>query len=188
MPLNQDHRNLKLLLSIGSKLNCLENLGEILQVIADAAADLTNSHGSSILLFEEETQQLYFAAARAENREHLMKIRVPIEKSVAGWVYYQGSPLSVPNAKIDPLIFRTVEQSLELSTRNLLAIPIIFGEETLGTLEVINKFDEQDYTSDDQDNLNILASYAATAIQLHNLQTSALSVSREREELKKTEI
>jgi signal transduction histidine kinase len=185
MPVNLDRTRLEIFLAIGSKLNSTEKLGELLQEIADAAADLTQSQGSSILLFEEETQQLYFVAARAANREHLMQIRVPIDKSVAGWVYDQGSPMNITDASIDPLLFRTVEQSLEIPTRNLLAIPITFGNETLGTLEVINKFGEQDYTTDDQASLDILASLAGTAIQLKNLLEKADDVSHEREELNK---
>jgi signal transduction histidine kinase len=114
-----------------------------------------------------------------------MQIRVPIDKSVAGWVYDQGSPMNITNASIDPLLFRTVEQSLEIPTRNLLAIPITFGNETLGTLEVINKFGEQDYTTDDHASLDILASLAGTAIQLKNLLEKGDDVSREREELNK---
>lgn len=185
MPKKTDQTRVESLLDISSRLNRLDDLSETIQAIADVAADLTNSEGSSILLFEKETQQLYFAAARADNREHLMQIRVPIERSVAGWVYDQGTPLKIANAKIDPLIFRTVEQSLELSTRNLLAIPILFGDETLGTLEVINKFGEQDYTSEDQSTLEILASYTGTALQLHKLSASAEDVTQEREELEK---
>lgn len=173
------------LLEISTRLNRIEDLAETMQVIADIAADLTQSDGSSILLFEEETQQLYFAAARADNREQLMQIRVPIEKSVAGWVFDQGEPLNISNAKIDPLIFRIVEQSIEQSTRNLLAIPILFGDETLGTLEVINKLDEQDYSKEDQSILEILASYAGTSIQLLNLSTNTEKVSHERENLEK---
>ena len=184
MPPNLDHKHLKILVHLGSKLNTSENPEDILQEITDAAADLTNSLGSSILLFEEETQQLYFAAARAENREQLMKIRVPIEKSVAGWVYHQGSPLNVSNGLDEPLIFRTVDQSLDGSTRNLLAIPIIYGEETLGTLEVINKINEDEDTSEDQTILTILASYAATVVQLQDFLSKASEVSRERQELK----
>ncbi len=114
-----------------------------------------------------------------------MQIRVPIEKSVAGWVYDQGTPLSIPNAKIDPLIFRIVEQSIELSTRNLLAIPIIFGDETLGTLEVINKLGEQDYTTEDQSTLEVLASYAGIAFQLNKYSANAVEISEEREALEK---
>ena len=185
MPKETDQTRVESLLDISSRLNRVDDLSETIQAIADVAADLTNSEGSSILLFEKETQQLYFAAARADNREHLMQIRVPIEKSVAGWVYDQGTPLNISNAEIDPLIFRTVEQSIELSTRNLLALPILFGDETLGTLEVINKFGEQDYTSEDQSTLEILASYTGTVLQLHKLSASAEDVTQEREELEK---
>ncbi len=180
-----DRSRLESLLDISSRLNHTDDLNETLQTIADAAADLASSEGSSVLLFEEETQQLYFAAARAANREHLMQIRVPIEKSVAGWVYSQGKPLNISNAKINPLIFRTVEQSLELSTRNLLAVPVIFGDETLGTLEVINKMGEQDYTPADQSTLEILASYTGTALQLHKLSANAEDVTQERAALEK---
>jgi len=106
---NSDRARLENFIKIGQRLNRHEDLGEILQEISNAAADLTQSRGSSILLFEEDTQQLYFAAARADNRESLMQIRVPIEKSVAGWVFKQGSPLNVPNAKIDSLIGQNTE-------------------------------------------------------------------------------
>ncbi len=185
MSKGMDQTRVETLRKISSRLNHIVDLKEILQIIADAAAEFTQSEGSSILLFEEETQQLYFAAARADDRDHLMEIRVPIEKSVAGWVYDQGTPLKIPNAKIDPLIFRTVEQSISLTTRNLLALPILFGDETLGTLEVINKFDEQDYTLEDQSTLEILASYAATKIKLNTLIANADDVSLARDDLEK---
>ena len=168
MPKELNQTRDQILIEINNRINRAADLSETLQCIADTAAELTNSEGSSILLFEEDTQQLYFAAARAANRDHLLQIRVPIEKSVAGWVYDQGEPLNISNAKIDPLIFRTVEQSVELSTRNLMAIPILFGDGILGTLEVINKLGDQDYSPEDQSALEILASSAGTALQLKN--------------------
>ncbi len=66
MPKDTDQNRLDSLLEISGRLNRVSDLRETMQVIADVAADLTNSEGSSILLFEEETQQLYFAAARAD--------------------------------------------------------------------------------------------------------------------------
>lgn len=183
MPFDPDRTRLEDLITLGSRLNKSENLGELLQEIAEFAADLTQSQGSSILLFEEATQQLYFAAAQAENREQLMQIRVPIEKSVAGWVFNENSPLNIANAQYDPLVFRTLEQVRETSTRNILAVPVTYQDETLGTLDVINKHGNQDYSPDDHNTLNILASYAGTAIQLQNLITNEKEVTQEREEL-----
>jgi signal transduction histidine kinase len=181
MQVNRDFSHLQILVGLGSKLRDSGNFEEVLQEIADAAAELTKSHGSSILLFEAETHQLYFAAARAENREELMKLRVPIENSIAGWVYHQRSPMNIHNKENKPLLDRVVDPTIESSINNLLAVPIAFGEETLGTLDVINKNDS--YTSEDQEILEILASYTATIVQLNELQKKANWVERERKDL-----
>ena len=74
MQVNLDFSHLQILIELGSKLNISKNFEDVLQEITDVAAELTKSNGSSILLFEEETHQLYFAAARAENREELLKL------------------------------------------------------------------------------------------------------------------
>ncbi|MFN2236668.1 MAG: sensor histidine kinase [Anaerolineales bacterium] len=181
MKANQDFSHLQTLVALGSKLNDSENFEDILQEIADVAAEITNSHGSSILLFEEETHQLYFAAARAENREDLLKLRVPIENSIAGWVYHQKSPMNIDSKEKEPLIDRVIDQTFESSINNLLAVPIIFREETLGTLEVINKSDS--YKSGDQEILEILASFTATFVRINELQKKANWVEQERKDL-----
>ena len=86
MPTTLERAQLESLVAISRRLNWTDDLDATLQELADAAADLTQSEGSSILLFEEETQQLYFAAARASDRDNLLTIRVPVESSVAGRV------------------------------------------------------------------------------------------------------
>jgi len=183
--MSSDTANHKLedLLTISTQLNRGLELGDTLQTIADAAADLTDSQRSSILLFEEETQQFFFAAARSNNRDGLMKIRVPLEKSVTGRVYKLSKKLLITDAEKDPLVFRTVEKFLKITTHNLLAVPIIFGDLTLGTLEVVNKFDRQDYTSEDQNTLETLASYAGISIQIQRAQDDSYRIIQERKKL-----
>lgn len=183
MSSNTANNRLEDLLNISAQLNCGDDLGSILQTIADAAADLTDSERSSILLFEEETQQFYFAAARSINRDGLMKIRVPLEKSVTGRVYKLSKKLLISDAEKDPLVFRTVEKFLKITTHNLLAVPIIFGELTLGTLEVVNKFERQDYTSEDQNTLETLASYAGISIQIQRARDDSFRIIQERKKL-----
>ena len=60
MSFQSEHTQMEMLILLGSRLHNIQNLGDYLQEITDIAADLTMSQGSSILLFEEETQQLYF--------------------------------------------------------------------------------------------------------------------------------
>jgi signal transduction histidine kinase len=183
MPINIAQNKLESLLDISTQLSCANELESILQTIADVAADLTASEGSSILLFEEETQQLYFAAARSDNREGLMQIRVPLEKSVAGKVYKLSKKMLISNAEKDPLIFRTVEKFLKITTRNLIAFPIIFGDKTLGTLEVINKLERQEYTPEDQRIIETLASYVGISIQVQRTRDDSFRIIEERKKL-----
>ncbi len=183
MPTDPDQNITESLLAISAQLNRAHEPESLLQKIADAAADLTNSEGSSILLFEEDTQQFYFAAARAANREGLMQIRVPLEKSVAGMVYKLSKKLLISDAEKDPLVFRTVEKFLKITTRSLLAVPISFGEKTLGTLEVINKADRQEFTPEDQNTLEILASYTGAIIQIQRARDESLRIFEERKKL-----
>jgi signal transduction histidine kinase len=185
MPLNLDRAKLKSLVSVSIRINQVDDLSAALQEIADTAAELTQSEGSSILLFEEETQQLYFAAARAKDQENLLTIRVPIENSVAGQVYQESRPLQIKNAVNDRRIYREIEQTIQHPTRNLLAYPITFGEETYGTLEVINKTGAQDYGSEDQSIIEILASYIGTVLHIQKMRVEATTVEEERQELEK---
>ena len=102
------------LLEISSQLHCKYDLDHILQSIVDAATDLTKSQGSSILLFEEETQQFYFAAIQASNSENLRQVRVPIEKSITGKVYKLSKKFLIKDAENHPLIFRAGEKLLKI--------------------------------------------------------------------------
>lgn len=185
MQLNSDQTRFESLLQIGRQLNRVDNFKQSLQEIADLSAELTQSLGSSILLFEEETHQLYYAAARSENREQLLNIRIPIENSLAGWVYHQGSSLKIPDNQTDPLILRIVEQSIESSPNTLLAVPITYRDETLGTLQVTNKAEKQPYTTGDKSTLESLASFAGTMIRMQYLNEREEKVIQEHEELKK---
>ncbi|MBN1667457.1 MAG: HAMP domain-containing histidine kinase [Anaerolineales bacterium] len=173
------------LLAISKQLNTATAYGQRLQSVVDAAAELTYSQGSSILLFEEDTRQLYFAAVHSEKPEEMKTLRVPLDHSVAGWIYQQGQPLIIQNAKIDPLVNRSVEKSLGLVTHQLLGVPVRFGETVIGVLEVINRLDGSEYSQDDQNLLEYLAAYAGTLIQIQAYARADERVQREQLELEK---
>ena len=176
------HENL---LNLSRLLHRRQRLTVLLQEIVDAAAALTESEASALLLFERETQQLYFAAIHAQQGEAVQRLRVPLEKSVAGWVYTQSKPLKISNAKVDPLVYQNIETATGKPTRNLLAVPIIYRGKALGALEVVNKIGEAPHTTADEEVLDILAGYAATGIQTIELTREARMIARERDELEK---
>jgi signal transduction histidine kinase len=136
----------------------------LLQALVDLACEVTQSEAASILLLEEETGLLKFVAAPAHQRRALLRVRVPLDGSVAGTAYTQGRPVTVKDAIENPHIYREVDQMLGFETRSLLAVPIRYGSQVLGVMEAVNKHGTLNYTGDDVTILETIADYAATAL------------------------
>jgi signal transduction histidine kinase len=150
------------LLEISVTLNSTLELNRLLQFIMNSTADLVNSEGASILLIDENTQDLFFAAATGSDPEELRKIPVPMEGSIAGTIFRSNKPLIINEVSQDPRHF-DVEDRTKLPTRSLAGVPMRIRDEVIGVLEAINKrsgaFEEADLET-----LGIIASQAAVAI------------------------
>ena len=183
MPTFDNQTKNEILLTLSSSLNHTDDFDQRLQSIVNAAAELTQSKGGAILLFEEETQQLAFAAVFPDNRENSKSIRVPVDKSVAGRVYRENAAVSIADLQSDPNISQMLEKFHEVAARNLLAVPIIFDQAGFGTLEVFSKSKGLDYALEDQNTLELLAAYAGVVIHTRRAEEEAMRVAHERIEL-----
>lgn len=176
---------LERLVEISRLLNGQRELDPLLTKIVDAAFDLTDSETSSIFLIEPETGLLRFVAAPKHDRTKLSRIRVPVENSIAGEAFESGEVVIVDDAASDERIFRKVDQELAFETRSIIAIPIKYGDETLGVLEAVNKRGNAHYTEEDVSVLVTLSTYAATAIFNTLLFEEANSAYKDIEDLEK---
>jgi signal transduction histidine kinase len=146
-------------------LNSMLNLDRLLQLIIDSAADLLDSEGASILLVDENTQDLYFAASTGSEPEELKKINVPLEGSIAGTIFREERPIIIHDVEKDPRHYREVGEKIKLQTRSLIGVPLRIQDRITGVLEAINK-KEGKFDETDADTLSDIASQAAVAI--HN--------------------
>lgn len=153
-----------------SFLRSLGNLSEeatFLQMAIGLASELTESESASILEYDEDWNALRFRSAPWFHQEMLGEVRVPLEGSIAGWVFTHREPLIVNNAAQDPRLFKGVDRLTGMETRTLLAVPIIANNEVLGVLEVLNRL-QGAYTQEDVVALEILA--GVIALRLSNLR------------------
>ncbi|MGA2505212.1 MAG: ATP-binding protein [Anaerolineales bacterium] len=165
LPVNQPDQRLDRLLEVIRLLGTSPNLETFLDTLIAAAIELTSCEVASILELDESGKHLQFAAAPWFHRELLKGIKVPLENSLAGWVFQNGQPLTVPDVTTDPRHYKGADQAARFTTRSLMAVPIIYHEEKFGVLEVVNKTEQVDYTEEDRLILETLASQAAMAIQ-----------------------
>lgn len=139
------------------------DLESILRKIIHTANSLTNAEAASILLYNDTTQQLHFAAMTNASKEALLHKMVVPKESLAGWVAVNREPVIVQDVRKDNRWFTDVAKKIDFFTRSIIAVPMITQDKLIGVLEVLNKF-EGTFDLQDQQYLSILASQAAVAI------------------------
>ena len=145
----------------------------VLQSIISVASELTNSEIASILKYEEADGHLHFVAAPWFHRDAIQDVRVPVEKSIAGWVYQNASPLIVQDVKGDERFYSEVDQKVKFQTCSILAVPLLIKGRPIGVLEAINKTSRAHYNGEDALILETLASQAALIVENMTLEQDA---------------
>ena len=163
-------RRLERLTMIGRELSTAADLDQVLQSILAAATELTSSDAASILALDEESNSLRFMALSSHQQNTLETVSVPLDRSIAGIVFSQKKTAAVNDVGKSPFHFKSADQVSGYQTHTLVAAPILFRNESLGVIEVVNKSNGADYTGDDVTILEMLASQAAIAVQNTRLQ------------------
>lgn len=138
-------------------------LGLLDDLLAAALAVVGASDGS-LLLLDDETEELVFAVVRGSARNQLTGYRLPPGKGIAGWVADTRKPLVVQDVHNDPRFFPQVDETLGFKTQTLACVPLLDGNRVLGVIEAINKTPDRAFTVEDNDLLMVLAQLASVAI------------------------
>jgi HD-GYP domain-containing protein (c-di-GMP phosphodiesterase class II) len=153
-------------------VNSTLNLETILETILKVSTDTLNAEAGSILLLDEDKDELVFEAATGEKKEKLNGIRVPIGEGIAGWVAREAKPVLIPDAQKDPRFFKKADQKTEFKTRSIIAVPLKTKDKLIGVAEVLNKKGNEFFNIEDLDLFEALANQAAVAIENARLYTS----------------
>ena len=156
------------LIEVSTQLNSTLQLDELLRYIMDAAASITGSEAASVLLWNNNTRELFFAATTTDSPLDLIGKPVPLEGSIAGTIMRERRIVQVDNAQDDPRRYTKLEESEDNSsgfiTKSLLGVPMTVKNRMIGVLEAVNKR-KLHWTEDDRRYLSALAVQAAVAIE-----------------------
>ncbi len=158
---------LQRLVDLSVSLNSTLNLNDLLKIIIQTAADILDCEAASILLYDENTGKLFFAAATGEDAGKLAEIPVPIDHSLAGTIFTTREPIILNNLENEPRHNKEASEHVGFQTRSLLGVPLHIRDRTIGVLESLNK-KAGNFSKEDQETLGVVASHAAVAI--HNAQ------------------
>ena len=136
----------------------------LLDKILYSALTILDCVDGSILLLDEEANELMFVVVHGELGHTLPGNRIPADVGIAGWVATYAEPQIVNNVRTDQRFSSYVDETVHFETYSLLCVPMILRGKVLGVIEVLNKFNKQDFIEADVDLLSTLAYIAATAI------------------------
>jgi diguanylate cyclase (GGDEF)-like protein len=139
------------------------DLDTILRTIVGHMERFIEAELWTLLMLDEERQELYYAIAAGGKESSLRNLRVKVGEGVAGWVAQHGETLLVPEAQNDPRVKQ--EHGAKPNTvRSVIALPLRGRKGTHGVIEIFNPRPDQltDYAIAF---LHILADHAAIAIE-----------------------
>jgi GAF domain-containing protein len=138
----------------------------LLQSIVDVARAIFRAKASSILLLDEETDELVFEAAADEASESLIGMRFPSSTGIAGFVLVSRQPLVIEDVLADPRFSKETAESTGFIPKGLMAVPLLHEERALGVLEVLDRPQDSKFSLAEMQLLGLFANQAAIALDL----------------------
>ncbi|MEZ4669800.1 MAG: GAF domain-containing sensor histidine kinase [Anaerolineae bacterium] len=176
---------LQRLAEISVVLNSTFELEPLLTYLMDAAAAITDTEGASVLLWDDHTHELRFAATTTfQSGLELTGKSVPLQGSLAGTSFLEGRVIQVDDAINDPRHYNKLDEEKQFETRSLLIVPMLLNDKVIGVLEVVNKR-SLPWTEDDRDHLGVLTAQAAVAIGTMRMVSALQKANQELSELDK---
>jgi putative methionine-R-sulfoxide reductase with GAF domain len=137
---------------------------EIIKMVMDILAialEAVDSKNGSILLLDEENDELVFVAVVGEHQRELTEYRIPADSGIAGWVKTHKKPALVQDVRKDDRWISAVDQSIGFHTQSLMAVPLVLDDRVLGVMEVVNTISEDHFNQTDLVLLQLVARLAS---------------------------
>ena len=132
-------RRLAILTDVVKTANSILEPRKVIELVVERIRQLIPSEAWSLMMVDEERQELVFEAALGAKARDVTAFRLRIGEGVAGWVAQTGRPAIVNDTSKDPRFSPRVDRRTQFETRSILCAPLVSRGRTIGVLEIINK-------------------------------------------------
>lgn len=155
----------------------LFNTDALYGAILDTATELLKAEKGSLMLPENDS--LVIKAVKGINRWLVQDVKVKIGEGIAGKVLKDGNPFLVKD--IEKIELPGIIRKSHYKTGSFISVPLKFGSETVGVLNISDKSTGEEFTEGDLYLINRFASYASITLKIYNYyalaeQTKGLSI------------
>ncbi len=132
----------------------------------------------SLLLREDDGDALVFRVVSAQADASLRGRRLEPGEGIAGWVLKNEQAVLVRDPASDARFSGRLDRMTGFDTRSVVAVPMRAEGHVVGVIELVNRLEERDFTSEDFQILEAYADFAAIAIQNARAHGELLESSR----------
>lgn len=159
----------KKIIDIMNRINVSENYSNLLSTIIDSAKELVNCEGASLLLIDEEKDELIFDIVLSTKGEIIRGRRIKIGVGIAGFVASTGETLLCNNPREDSRFFDEIDIASGFETRNIIAVPVKSKHKIIGVLEAVNCKLTRGFVETDLIMLSYLSDAVGISLSNHEL-------------------
>jgi len=152
-------------LTISSSLGRALDLAEALEIALYCSMEAVDAEAASVLLLDEEKEHLTFYSVEGPAQPVLQGASFSASEGIAGAVLQTLDAVVVDEAHADPRFYERIDTQSGFRTKNLIAVPLVAGEEPVGVLEVLNKAGGGAFSDEEKLLLVAIADQIAFAIR-----------------------
>jgi signal transduction histidine kinase/HAMP domain-containing protein len=158
-------KELSSLLSVSEILTSLPDLSDLDNALGNAldkTLEITNRKVGSILLWDEDKQELYYSVQRGLSEQYVRGVRHRMGESIAGKVIQARKPILSEDASVDDRVTRSDPISIQ-GIHALASLPLLSKNKVLGVLNLAS-YKTHSFYSEELRLLEGIAGQIATAI------------------------
>jgi len=148
---------------VGQLIASVRYLEEMLQLIVRMTAEMMQARVCSIMLVDNQKNELVLKAAKCSSEEYWQRPNLKIGKSMISRVVKEKAPLMVRDVTKEEA-YRYPELATKEGVRSLLSVPMIFKDHVLGVINVYSA-EERVFSNEDLRVLSTVADQAALAFE-----------------------
>src|SRR5947208_11442723 len=114
------------------------DLDSILQTIMEKMAEYFRPDTWSLLMVDEQKNELYFAIAVGSASEALKNVRLKVGEGIAGHVAKYGEKLIVPDVRSDKRFAKRIDKVTQMETQSIICVPLKSKLRVLAVIQLVN--------------------------------------------------
>jgi PAS domain S-box-containing protein len=156
-------------LAVSSKIAQTLNLREVIEAVLYSSMAAVSAEAASVLLLDSDKKNFRFYGVEGPAKPVLLDVTFSANQGLAGYVFQTQKSAIFNDVQHDPRFYGKFDSVSGFQTKNMVAIPLVAGNERVGVLEVLNKAGGEPFYEDDRFLLQSIAEEIAYAIYNANL-------------------